>query len=381
MLDHDRLMELYRELRQQKVLSVYMDVDQRDPAERNKWRTRLEHEVSRRRKELNGQDGERGDFERAWEHLRGRLDGLGSFLPERGWVGFATPERVWYAEPVPVPMPDGVFWEDGIHVAPYVRGLKQSRPVVVLIVDSRRARIFRYQGGEASELEDCRADTFMGDLTDVGVSKRAASRSGVRGETSTDAGQRALDVSAQRMVKHAVDVAAGLAGSDAFLVLGGVTEAVARAEQELPRPLQARTTHAPQLYLEIGDAELEGVVERAASELTRRHQMDLLATVIEAAGHGGRACLGREETLKALEEMRVDTLLLSRTFIQAEGERADECVRAALAQDAAVEELSDAGAARLDAEGGGIGARLRYRVREGAGGVAGTAGGGRGRNP
>jgi peptide subunit release factor 1 (eRF1) len=84
--------------------------------------------------------------------------------------------------------------------------------------------------------------------------------------------------------------------------------------------------------------------------------------VVDAAGAGGLAAFGREETLRALDEMRVDTLLLSRSFILQQPDLADRCVGAALAQDAAVEELSEEGAARLD-RGGGIGARLRYRVR------------------
>ena len=326
-------------------------------------RIRLEHEVSRRRKELNGNDGERNAFERAWENLRQRLEAFDAFIPARGWVGFATPDRVWYAENVPVQMPDAVFWAEGIRVAPYVRGLKQSRPVIVAILDSRRARIFRYQTGEVVEVEDAMADTFMGDLADVGMSKRAVSRTGVRGETSTDAGQRAMDVSSARMARHVMGVAAELAGSHGFLVVGGVTAAVAGALQELPKQIQTRVIEAPALYVEIGDAELKQVVEGTASELTKRYQMDLLDAVIESAGPGGRACVGREETLRALEEMRVDTLLLSRNLIKDEPEQADECVGAALAQGASVEELSEEGASRLDAEGG-MAARLRYRLRD-----------------
>jgi hypothetical protein len=379
MLNHEKLMELYRELRHQKVLSVYLDVDQHDPAERNKWRIRLEHEVSRRRKELNGSDGERGSFDQAWERLRMRLEGFDAFMPDRGWVGFATPDRVWYAENVPVQMPDGVYWEEGIRVAPYVRGLKQSRPVVVVVADSRRARIFRYHGGDVAELQDCRADTFMGDLTDVNMSKRAMSHTGVRGETSTDAGKRALDISSGRMFRHVAEIATGLVGSVGFLILGGVTETVARALSEFPKHLHPRIIDAPTLYVEIGDAELKETVESAASELTRRYQMELLETVIESAGPGGRACVGRDDTLRALQEMRVDTLLLSRTLIRSEPERADECVGAALAQGASVEELSDDGAERLDALGGGMAARLRYRTRDVAERTeAGTPGGGRG---
>jgi hypothetical protein len=364
MLDHEKLMELYRVLRDRKVLSVYLDADQRDPAERNKWRTRLEHEVARMARELDGNEAEREDFERAWTLLEGTLDGYKSFLPDRGWVGFATPDRLWYAENVPVPMPDGVYWEEGIRVAPYVRGLKQARPVVVVVVDSRRARVFRYRSGEVAELHDVRADTFMGDINDVGMSKRPASHTGVRGETSTDTAQRVLDNVFERMLKYVLEVVSGVMDPHSFLVIGGTNESSARLYEELPKNLLPRAVQSTPLYLEVGKAELKEIVEQAASQLTQRTQEELLDQVVELAGAGGRACVGREETLEALEEMRVDTLLLSRRLIRAEAELADRCVGQALAQDAAVEELGEQGGERLDQAGGGIGARLRYQIRE-----------------
>ena len=286
MLDHDALMELYRELEHRKVLSVYLDADQHDPAERNKWRVRLEHEVNRIRRELEG-ESERVDFDQAWLRLREPLESFDAFLPERGWVGFATADRLWYGENVPVPMPDGVYWEDGMRVAPYVRGLKQARPVVVLIVDSRRARIFRYLGGGVTELEDCRADMFIGDVTDVNVSKRAVGHTGVRGETSTDAARRILAHSSERMLKHAIGIVSERSEPHCFLVLGGATDIVVRAKEELPKDLQGRTVEASSLYVDIGDAELRDAVEQAASALTRRTQDELLEQVMEAAGPGG----------------------------------------------------------------------------------------------
>jgi hypothetical protein len=367
MLSHEKLMDLYRQLRQEKVLSVYLDVDQQDPAERNKWRIRLEHEVSRRRKELDGDVGERRRFEEAWGRLREQLDDFGSFGSEKGWVGFATPDQVWYAENVPVPLTDGVFWNEGIRVAPYVRGLKHERPVVAVLIDSRRARIFRYQAGGVTEVEDCRADTFMGDLTDVNVSKRAEARTGVRGQTGTEKAQRALDTSFDRMLSHVVHSATELVEPHGFLVLGGVSEAVAAAQQTFPKSTQPRTLEVPSLHLSMSESEVKEAIQAAASNLHQRYQEALLDQVVEAGRSGGRACLGRDETERALREMRVDTLLLSRTFIRDEPDLADRCVGAALAQDAAVEELSDEGAARLDAEAGGVGARLRYRIHSNGG--------------
>lgn len=368
MLTHEKLVDLYRELRDENVLSVYLDVDQHDPAERHKWRTRLEQEVSRCRKRLNGTDGEREQFEEAWVRLRERLEDFDAFVPERGWVGFATPDQVWYAENVPVPMPDGVYWDRGIRVAPYVRGLKQERPVVVALLDSQRARIFRYRDGEVREVEDLRADTFLGDLTDVGVRKRASHRTGIRGETSTDQAHRALEVSTERLLKYLSEALMAAAGANGFVVLGGTPEAVTRAAQALPKALRTRVLEQPGLHVDMTDPEVRTAAEEAASTMTKRYQGELLAQVIDAARANGRACLGREDTERALEEMRVDTLLLSRTFIQDRAEAAEAAVGTALAQGAAVEELSDEGAALLDREGGGIAARLRFTIRQDGGG-------------
>ena len=93
MLTHERLVELYRQLREENVLSVYLDVDQHDPAERTKWRRRLEQEVARRRKQLNG-NSERQEFEEAWSRIREELEGFDAFVPQKGWVGFATPGQL-----------------------------------------------------------------------------------------------------------------------------------------------------------------------------------------------------------------------------------------------------------------------------------------------
>lgn len=106
--------------------------------------------------------------------------------------------------------------------------------------------------------------------------------------------------------------------------------------------------------------------------LNKRLQGELVDGVIDQARAGGKGVLGRDETVAALREMRVDTLLLSRALLRDDPELADRCVGTALAQDAEVEEVSGPGAERLDEEGGGMGARLRYRIDEavGAGGAA-----------
>lgn len=365
MLTRDKLVELYRELVDEPVLSVYLDSDQHDPAQRTKWRRRLDGLVSQCRREIeNGKS--RGDveaFNEAWSRLGERLRDYDAFLPGKGWVGFSTEDQVWYAEEVPVPMPDLVRWEPGIRVAPYVRGLKQERSVVVVLADSQRARVFEYQDGTVDEVSDLRADTFLGDLSDVGQRKRSAHRTGLRGETATDQAQRILEVSTDRMLKELVQVLGERASDHGFLVLGGTPETVKRMADAVPKGLATRTVEKPSLHLEMTSAEVRDAVEAAASELTERLQSTLLEEVVDQARAHGRGCLGREETEQALREMRVDTLLVSRRFVAEHPDLADHCVGAAFAQGADVEELGEAVGARLDTEGEGMAARLRFRIR------------------
>src|SRR5690606_15327539 len=115
--------------------------------------------------------------------IRQALEGYDGLLPERGWVGFATVDRLVYAAPSPAPMPDLVRWEGGAHVAPYVRALKQSRPVTAVVADRRHARLLRYLHGELREEAVLWSDAALADGPATGGSKRASTHSGARGET------------------------------------------------------------------------------------------------------------------------------------------------------------------------------------------------------
>lgn len=369
MLSRERLVELYRELRDEPVLSVYLDGDQHDPAERDVWRRRLDQQLAAVRAHVEEEDDEASptDLDRVTEaasRIQEKLDGFDAFLPGKGWVAFATPDQLWYSESVQVPMPDLVRWEKGIRVAPYVRALKQQRAVILVLVDSRRARVFRYLDGEVSEPEDLRADTFMGDLSDIGQPKRATNRSGIRGKTSTDAAQTFLAVGEERMLKQLMDVVADKVGDHGFLVVGGTPEAVSAAVNKLPAGIRDRTLERRSLHVDVKESEARDAAEEAASELTKSLQHAHLDDLLDRARSGGLGCLGMDETIRALMERRVGLLLLSRNLIRDAPDVADHCVGAAFEQNADVEELSDLAADKLDAEGEGIGAVLRFRVRK-----------------
>lgn len=366
MLDRAELVRLYRDLRDQRVLSIYLDVDQSDPALRRAWRTRLDSEVAQEARRIANGDGEDDGFRAAMAHLEAELQDEG-FMKGRGWVGFATPEGLVHHESLPVPMPTLVRWENGIRAAPYIRGLKRLRPIAVVSADRRRARLFHLVGGQMTEEQSLIADQELGDLSDVGARRAGGRRSGVRGETATDQAQRVLEEAAERMWKAAAEKLDDLVAHDGFVVIGGTSEAISRIEAHLPARLAGRSQAAPQLHLDMSVTEMREAVSGMAGALNQRFQEGLVNEVIDLARSGGRGVLGRDATAEALRGMRVDTLLLSRSLLRDAPELADRSVGAALAQDAEVEEVSGPGSDRLDAEGEGMGARLRYRLDDTSG--------------
>jgi stalled ribosome rescue protein Dom34 len=229
-----------------------------------------------------------------------------------------------------------------------------------VLVDARHARVFEHVEGSITEVEGLIADTDVGDLGDVGMSKGSSRASGVRGETSTDHGQRLREVAAERLRKELVNLIHERAHEDGIVVLGGTGEAVKRLVALLPRSLEGRVAQRASLHLEMSPAEVREEIRSAAGDLSEQGHLALVGGVVDAARAGGKGALGREDTLKAREGKRVDTLLLSRSFIQEHPVSADHAVGLAFSQGAYVEELSGEAGGRLDQEGHGIAARLRF---------------------
>lgn len=357
MLTRNALVDLYRTHRSTPILSVYLNAEEHDPAKRRAWRRSFDHVIARIDPTVDA--AQRDAFTKALGHVRKALRRYDAFLPERGWAGFASASTLLYAEAMPVPMPDTAAWDAGPLVTPYLRVLKHARPVVAAIVDSQHARMFRYQDGHFEELAGLRVDTLFGDLSDANTSKRAATHTGVRGETATDVAQRLYGARSEQLARS-VGEALGAAANDGFIVLGGTSTMVAMTAGGLPRALAARVHQEPSLNFDLSPAAVRRAIQEAASMLSSRHQDAFVADIINVARASGRACLGRDATRHALEEHRVDLLVISRELAARDPAFADACVGLAFEQGAEVEEVAADAAGRLHAEGDGIGARLRF---------------------
>jgi hypothetical protein len=362
MITRKALTELLDSYSDQHVLSVYLPAESTDPAARQAWRVSLKNRTRDERDRLK-QDApdQLPPFDLAVAHVDDALSGITGFLPERGWVGFASPERLHLTDALPVPPPELLAWELGPRLAPYIRNLKLSRPIVAVLIDSRNARIFRSVDGEIEEIDAFSGRYRMHDASE-GTQKGASKTTGVRGETRSDAAARSLGVEIERMWTEVINAVVEAAGRDAYVVFGGPAGSLGAFHGALPDDLQDRTIEVPSLRVDSSSAELEEALQAAATELTERRQAALLEELFEKAGGGRRAALGPKAAIEHLKRGAVDTLVLSRDFLAKEPREAEHLVRLAIHTGAGIEEVGGDPGVRLDREASGVGSGLRFSL-------------------
>jgi hypothetical protein len=362
MLTYTKLLHLERALRDRRVLSVYLHGAADDPAARLTWRTDLDRSIRDLRRWLAGSShAEREELERCVKRLEGLLAPYAAGLPSPGWAGFITDDVVHDAERLPVPMPTMAIWSTGMCVAPYIRALKVTRPVIVAVVDARVAKIYRYRIAELELLETIHAHATIDAPAHMGDSARPGFHAGVRGETAHDAVRRARTAGTERMLREAELVIVSHAALEGRILVGGAQRVATKLRRLVARSVSDRVLQLESLHADASDAEIAEAASAGASALRDAADLRQIAEIVNANAGDGRATLGPAATAYALERRTVRELYITARFLEEHMAEAEEAVRQALDQGAIVEQVTREAAARLD-EHGGVAARLRYRA-------------------
>ena len=365
MLTTHELHELANELAETKVLTVYHDAQVKDPAMRHAWRPALTATLRMARDELTT-DEARAEFDRAASYLDQPLPSLGGTWGAPGWVAFLTADGPRYSATLPVHPSSLAVWRDGPVIAPYLRALKQQRPVVVALVDSRSARLFRYEIGVLTELTSVLMTTPDESDADVPAAERQAQATAPRRAVDADHAQRRRLASFHRLTTVLTARLLEAAGDDGWVLIGGTTRWAQLAGDALPAPLVARTMVSRTLDHDASLPTVTAAAKHAATSLRASYGRDLVHRLIEQAGAGGRSAVGIPAVQRALRASAVDLLVVSPAFVRAGRYvgMGEEAVRAAIAQGAEVEVLSGEAAEQLDELTEGIAARLRFAIEE-----------------
>ena len=360
MLTLPQLVQLARTLGDQRVLSVYVHGAAEDPAARLVWRTDLDRSLRDLRRWLVGSPHEeREAFERSVNRLDEVLAPFARGMPSPGWAGFVVNGVMRRAEALPVAMPTLATWSTGMCVAPYIHALKETRPVLVILIDARRVRVYRYANGKLAAVETVHAHAIIGAPTHMGHVQRAGFHPGVRGETARDAVQRAHAAGTERMLREAERVVAGQRTLESAIVVGGTDRLVSRFRAFLGASGSDHVLQLESLHADASEAEITEAAKSGGSALRDAADLRRLVEIISGDMSRGGGTVGPAATYRALERFTVRELYITSQFVEDHAAEAEDAVRQALDQGASVEQVSRFAAAALDAHGG-MAALLRY---------------------
>ena len=362
MLTLPDLRTLVRDLSSTRMLSVYLETRVTNPAMREAWRPALSSAL----RELGAglPKADRARFARARALLERELPPVGASWKAEGWMAFVTAAGLRFAGEVPTRCPTLTVWRDGPVVAPYMRVLKELRPVIIALVDSRSARVYRYAWGKLIELPEfaLTANETTGPGVAHGPDGRGEAGMGPRSTTGTEWSRDHQAVAFDHLATTLAQRLTELAGEDGWILIGGTPEWSRRAGDAMPGHLGDRVMVSPALVHDAPADGIAGAARHAATSLRAARGEALLTTILDHAGPHGRAASGVAATKRALEAQAVDCLVLSPEFVTSDAQEAEEAVRAALLQGASVNVLSNPAAEHLSTVAGGIAARLRFAV-------------------
>jgi peptide chain release factor subunit 1 len=312
-----------------KVLSLFVNLDPREFASAAARSTEIRSLLDRASRQVRDDESLsreerlalRADLERLQAEIaNGGLDAKGA----HGLAVFASgPAGLFEMLKLSEPIDHDPVIADTPFIAP-LTAIGPPERWCVLLVNRRIARLFCGPSGELSEIELIR-DEVPGRHDQGGWSQANY--------------QRSIDKDAADHLRRTAEVAFARLKGDlpAGILVGAPQELVADFESELHPYLRERLAGRLDIDVEHSTAE---EVNRAAtphSERASRAKQDAaLARIAEEFGAGtGRAASGIGDVLAALEEQRVETLLVDAGF------EAEDAIEYALAQSADVHVLRD----------------------------------------
>ena len=359
MLTMTEVRTLVRELSSKKVLSVYLDTHVTDPAMRDAWRHSLTAALRRVAATLHGDD--LAEFTRATMRLESTVLPESGAWGAAGWMALATADGVQFADELPMRTPTMAVWRDGPVIAPYLRVMKQHHPVIVALVDSHSARLFRYVWGKLDAVAHVIVPieaTFAAARSRRELRGRAVAAP--RSATGTEHAARRRRTAFDHLCALVGERLAELSAGGSWILIGGTPVWSRLAGESLPANLAKRTYVSTSLALDASLDQIATAAKHAGSALRSTRGSMMLETMLERAGAEGRAVRGVPATQRALRTGAVDLLMLSPAFLFTDADEAESSVHAALKQGSRVEVLSGEAAELLDREAGGIAGQLRY---------------------
>lgn len=319
-----RLAELHPE--RGLVLSVFFNLDPSEFATPAARSTEINSVVTAAAKKVDEAEGLPHDAVQALRADVARVREVlsGSDVATNGTHGLAIfacgPADVLEVVRLPHPIESRAVVDDHACLEPLLRNGSAAR-WCVLLVNRKTARIFLGTAEELQEVDHIEGDTHS--QHDQGGWSQARYQRSIEQEKLNHLGH-ALDVLFTRFKRGPFD----------HLVVGAPEELVAEVEERLHPYLRERVAGRVGIDVENSSA---GDVRAAAAEVVDRHvaqvEREALDRMQQGIGRGDRGVSGPPAVMAALEQARVEILLLAEDF---DAPELDQAVEKAITQSAEV---------------------------------------------
>jgi peptide chain release factor subunit 1 len=291
------------------VTSCYLDVDGGRYARQQDLVRAVERLVRDTATRHREQPSVLADVQRVVDLIRGGIDRS----RVRGLAVFScSAHSFWQVVELPVSVRNQVV----VNHTPAVRQLEtvldEYEPFGLLLADRQRARVLVYSLGEVVHRADVEDPLPRGD--DTGHDHRK------------DRGADHTDALVNQHLRRSADAAFEVFKARGFerLIIGASDDVVPALEAMLHPYLQERLVARCGIPVHASDDEVRSAALTIEADVERRKEAEVVARLRDAAAGGRRGVTGLADTLRALVDRRVETLLVSSGYA-APGWRCDAC--------------------------------------------------------
>ena len=278
------------------VLSAYLDISPEEVAN-NKVRLKLRDMARAWLDSIEDRQERRAfeqEIERVENYLAYELTG-----PGRTLVVFASQAAdLWRVFHVPARIRTRVVWDERPYLRPLLTVMDEYERYGVVLTSREEARFFLFYMGEIAEYSFALHDYVPGRHKQGGWAQMRF--------------QRHVDDHALQHLRTVADVAVRLGERDNWqrLVLMGTEENVARVWENLPKAWQERVAGRIPASITDNINTIRDKVLALEQEIERQIEAERVERVITAAEKGQNGVLGYADVLLAVQQQRVDLLVV-----------------------------------------------------------------------
>ena len=282
-----------------KTLTVYLDLDQTNPANRKRqFQTRL-RDLLKQLRAAHTDDAELAA-------TCGEVEDIVKLIEPNGRTLVLARHRklgVTFRKVLRIALPTGVYWTSGAFLRPLLEALDEHERFGIVLVDQKRARLLTVFLGEIEEHKDLISQIPPRPESPSADKLRSQSKMERRHDQSVSSHVRFVAGEIGRLMEQLeVD----------RLIIGGSVGVASELARALPKRLRGRLVEVLPIPLTATDEDILARASEVQLRLERAEELEVVRELLKEVRKGGRAVAGLAATLEAINEGRVWKLVYFR---------------------------------------------------------------------